>query len=126
MCGLDVTHAAQIMDEDVGRIRAIDNPVAQCVAELLEFFVSYHKDPKWGLDGAPLHDPCTIAWLLEPDMFSGIDCHVAIETQSELTMGMTVVDRYQLTGKPANAHVLLGIDRQRFVDLLTNSLKIWC
>ncbi|MGI2259265.1 pyrimidine-specific ribonucleoside hydrolase RihA [Shewanella sp. GXUN23E] len=125
MCGLDVTHEAQIMEADVARMRAIDNPVAQCVADLLEFFVIYHKDPKWGFDGAPLHDPCTIAWLLQPEMFRGIDCHVAIETRSELTLGMTVVDRFGLTGKPANAHVLLGVDRQRFVDLLADSLRVW-
>ncbi|MBV7314494.1 pyrimidine-specific ribonucleoside hydrolase RihA [Shewanella sp. NIFS-20-20] len=122
MCGLDVTHQAQILADDVARMRAIQNPVAQCVADLLEFFVIYHKDPKWGFDGAPLHDPCTIAWLLQPELFEGRDCHVAIETCSELTLGMTVVDRYQLTGHPANAKVLLGVDRQGFVDLLARSL----
>ncbi len=125
MCGLDVTHKAQIMDEDVARMRAIDNPVAQCVADLLEFFVIYHRDPKWGFDGAPLHDPCTIAWLLKPELFTGQDCYVAIETQSEMTVGMTVVDRYHLTGKPANTHVLFDLQRERFVDLLAESLKAW-
>ncbi|QDF66223.1 pyrimidine-specific ribonucleoside hydrolase RihA [Shewanella sp. SNU WT4] len=122
MCGLDVTHQAQILDADVQRIRAIDNKVAQCVADLLEFFVVYHKDPKWGFDGAPLHDPCTIAWLLEPQLFQGIDCHVAIETSSPLTLGMTVVDRFQITGRKANAKVLLAVDRLGFVDLLARSL----
>ena len=125
MCGLDVTHKAQIMDEDVARMRAIDNPVAQCVADLLEFFVIYHRDPKWGFDGAPLHDPCTIAWLLKPELFTGQDCYVAIETQSEMTVGMTVVDRYHLTGKPANTHVLFDLQRERFVDLLAESLEAW-
>lgn len=125
MCGLDVTHAAQIMDEDVARMRVIDNPVAQCVADLLEFFVIYHRDPKWGFDGAPLHDPCTIAWLLKPEMFTGQDCYVAIETLSELTAGMTVVDRYNLTGKPANTHVLFDVNRQQFVDMLADSLQAW-
>ena len=72
MCGLDVTHEAQIMDEDIERIRAIDNPIALCVAELLDFFIVYHRDPKWGFTGAPLHDPCTIAWLLKPELFQAI------------------------------------------------------
>ncbi|MGL5024396.1 MAG: pyrimidine-specific ribonucleoside hydrolase RihA, partial [Shewanella oncorhynchi] len=74
MCGLDVTHQAQIMDEDIERIRAIQNPIAQCVAELLDFFMIYHRDPKWGFIGAPLHDPCTIAWLLKPELFEAQDC----------------------------------------------------
>ncbi|QYK08568.1 pyrimidine-specific ribonucleoside hydrolase RihA [Shewanella mangrovisoli] len=125
MCGLDVTHQAQIMDEDIERIRAIPNPVAKCVAELLDFFMIYHRDPKWGFVGAPLHDPCTIAWLLNPALFDAQDCWVGIETQSELTLGMTVVDRYQLTGKLANATVLFGIDRQGFVDLLVDSLAAY-
>ncbi|MFM5437920.1 pyrimidine-specific ribonucleoside hydrolase RihA [Aeromonas enteropelogenes] len=123
MCGLDVTHEAQVMDEDIERVRAIANPVAQCVAGLLDFFMIYHRDPKWGFAGAPLHDPCTIAWLLAPELFHGIECRVYIETQGAHTSGMTVVDRYDLTGKPANALVLLGLDRPGFIDLLVTRLR---
>lgn len=123
MCGLDVTHEAQVMDEDIERVRAITNPVAQCVAELLDFFMIYHRDPKWGFAGAPLHDPCTIAWLLAPELFHGVECRVDIETSGEHTVGMTVVDRYGLTGKPANALVLLGLDRAGFIDLLVTRLR---
>ncbi|MFQ2053371.1 pyrimidine-specific ribonucleoside hydrolase RihA [Aeromonas veronii] len=123
MCGLDVTHEAQVMDEDIERVRAITNPVAQCVAGLLDFFMIYHRDPKWGFAGAPLHDPCTIAWLLNPALFHGVECRVDIETRGEHTVGMTVVDRYGLTGKPANALVLLGLDRPGFIDLLVTRLR---
>ncbi|MGH1408694.1 MAG: pyrimidine-specific ribonucleoside hydrolase RihA [Aeromonas sp.] len=123
MCGLDVTHEAQVMDEDIERVRAITNPVAQCVAGLLDFFMIYHRDPKWGFAGAPLHDPCTIAWLLAPELFHGVECRVDIETSGEHTVGMTVVDRYGLTGKPANALVLLGLDRAGFIELLVERLR---
>ncbi|KRV69519.1 hypothetical protein AO721_03170 [Aeromonas veronii] len=123
MCGLDVTHEAQVMDEDIERVRAITNPVAQCVAGLLDFFMIYHRDPKWGFAGAPLHDPCTIAWLLAPELFHGVECRVDIETSGEHTVGMTVVDRYGLTGKPANALVLLGLDRPGFIGLLVTRLR---
>jgi len=123
LCGLDVTHQAQVMDEDIARVRAIPNPVAQCVADLLDFFMIYHRDPKWGFAGAPLHDPCTIAWLLAPALFHGQDCWVGIETQGRHTVGMTVVDRYGLTGKPTNARVLLGLDRVGFIDLLVGRLR---
>ncbi|WP_421266234.1 pyrimidine-specific ribonucleoside hydrolase RihA [Aeromonas veronii] len=123
MCGLDVTHEAQVMDEDIERVRAITNPVAQCVAGLLDFFMIYHRDPKWGFAGAPLHDPCTIAWLLNPALFHGVECRVDIETRGEHTVGMTVVDRYGLSGKPANALVLLGLDRPGFIDLLVTRLR---
>ncbi|MCY9834632.1 pyrimidine-specific ribonucleoside hydrolase RihA [Aeromonas media] len=123
LCGLDVTHQAQVMDEDIARVRAIPNPVAQCVADLLDFFMIYHRDPKWGFAGAPLHDPCTIAWLLAPALFHGQDCWVGIETQGRHTVGMTVVDRYGLTGRAANARVLLGLDRVGFIDLLVGRLR---
>ena len=125
MCGLDVTHEAQIMDEDIERIRAIPNPVAQCVAELLDFFMIYHRDPKWGFTGAPLHDPCTIAWLLKPELFTAQDCWVSVETKGEHTQGMTVVDRYQLTDKAPNATVLFDLDRQGFVDLIVDCLNAY-
>lgn len=59
----------------------------------------YHRNPKWGFEGAPLHDPCTIAWLLKPELFDAQDCYVSIETQGEHTQGMTVVDCYNVTGK---------------------------
>ncbi|HAU4898460.1 pyrimidine-specific ribonucleoside hydrolase RihA [Aeromonas hydrophila] len=123
MCGLDVTHEAQVMDEDIERVRAITNPVAQCVAGLLDFFMIYHRDPKWGFAGAPLHDPCTIAWLLAPALFHGVECRVDIETGGTHTSGMTVVDRYGLSGKAANALVLLGLDRAGFIDLLVTRLR---
>ncbi|WP_309265391.1 pyrimidine-specific ribonucleoside hydrolase RihA [Aeromonas salmonicida] len=125
MCGLDVTHEAQVMDEDIARVRAIANPVARCVAGLLDFFMIYHRDPKWGFAGAPLHDPCTIAWLLAPALFHWVECRVDIETRGEHTVGMTVVDRYGLTGKPANALVLLGLDRPGFIDLLVERLRFF-
>ncbi|TKB49810.1 pyrimidine-specific ribonucleoside hydrolase RihA [Ferrimonas sediminicola] len=123
MCGLEVTHQAQIMDEDIERIRAIDNPIALIVAELLDFFMIYHRDPKWGFTGAPLHDPCTIAWLVAPELFHSRECWVGVETRGEYTQGMTVVDYYQLSGKPANTTVVTGLNREGFVDLLAEKLK---
>ena len=67
MCGLDVTHRAQIMDEDIERIRTIGNPVSDVVADLLDFFMIYHRDPKWGFEGAPLHDPLYCRLAAKPE-----------------------------------------------------------
>lgn len=125
MAGLDVTHKAQIHVEDIERFRHIGNPVSTIVAELLDFFIEYHKDEKWGLVGAPLHDPCTIAWLLNPEMFTTVERWVGVETQGKYTQGMTVVDFYNLTGKKPNATVMLDVDRQAFVDLLAERLAFY-
>lgn len=125
MAGLDVTHKAQIHAEDIERFRAIGNPIATIVAELLDFFMEYHKDEKWGFVGAPLHDPCTIAWLLKPEMFTTVERWVGVETQGKYTQGMTVVDYYVLTGKKPNAEVMVDIDRSMFVDLLAQRLAFY-
>ncbi|MCE9884050.1 pyrimidine-specific ribonucleoside hydrolase RihA [Obesumbacterium proteus] len=118
MAGLDVTHRAQIMSEDIERFRQLGNPVAAVVADLLDFFMEYHKQEKWGFQGAPLHDPCTIAWLINPSMFTCVERWVGVETQGKYTQGMTVVDYYGLTNNAPNTTVMMDIDRQAFVDLL--------
>ena len=125
MAGLDVTHRAQIHGLDIERFRQVGNPVATIVAELLDFFMEYHKDAKWGFTGAPLHDPCTIAWLLKPELFTSVERWVGVETQGKYTQGMTVVDYYFLTGKQPNTTVLLDIVRERFVDLLVVRLAFY-
>lgn len=125
MAGLDVTHRAQIHIEDIEHFRRIGNPISTIVAELLDFFLEYHKDEKWGFVGAPLHDPCTIAWLLKPEMFTTVERWVGVETQGKYTQGMTVVDFYNLTGRKPNATVMLDVDRQAFVDLLAERLAFY-
>ncbi|WP_250190240.1 nucleoside hydrolase, partial [Escherichia coli] len=92
---------------------------------LLDFFLEYHKDEKWGFVGAPLHDPCTIAWLLKPELFTTVERWVGVETQGKYTQGMTVVDYYYLTGNKPNATVMVDVDRQGFVDLLADRLKFY-
>lgn len=119
---LDVTHKALTTQARVDALTACNTPVCDAAASLIGFFERFDEE-KYGTDGAPLHDPCVIAWLLEPDMFTGKDCHVAIETVSELTRGMTVIDWWGVTGKPANAHVLGGIDADRFFALITERLS---
>ena len=125
MAGLDVTHQAQIMAEDIERFRRIGNPVATTVAELLDFFMEYHKTEKWGFQGAPLHDPCTIAWLLKPEIFTTVERWVGVETQGKYTQGMTVVDYYFLTGNRPNTTVMTNINREAFVDLLAERLAFY-
>ena len=123
MAPLNVTHKAQILKPEIAAIDEIKNPVAHAFYGLLNFFELYHEAPKWGFKGAPLHDPCTIAWLINPDMFESKVMNVDVETQGELTKGETVCDYYELTDKPKNTEVLLGIDRDKFIELIRESLK---
>ena len=118
---LDVTHKALTRTDRVGSLRAIGNRTGVAVAEMLEFFERF-DEAKYGSDGGPLHDPCTIAWMIAPDIFNGRPCNVEIETASPLTMGMTVVDWWQVSSRPHNALVIGDLDADRFFALITERL----
>lgn len=119
--GLDVTHQVLSTRERVARIRALDNAVAIATADMLSFF-HRHDTKKYGSEGAPLHDPCTVAWLLKPDLFETKRCNVSIETTSELTMGHTAVDFWHVTDRPHNARWTYAVDADGFYTLLTERL----
>ncbi|MDH3336713.1 MAG: nucleoside hydrolase [Gammaproteobacteria bacterium] len=119
--GLDVTHQVLSTRDRVGRIAALGNPVADATAGMLSFFDRYDTK-KYASKGAPLHDPCTIAWLIRPELFEGKDCNVSIETQSELTLGHTAVDFWHVTERPVNVHWVYSVDAGGFYDLLTERL----
>ncbi len=118
MFGLDVTHKVMTNPARVAAIRALDNPVAQAAAGMLDFF-GKHDSEKYSAQGAPLHDPCTIAWLLKPELFELKPCHIAVETGSELTLGHTAVDFWGVTSNEPNTLWAHGVDEQGFFDLLT-------
>ena len=121
MHGLDVTHKALTTPDRLAAIRAIDTPVGKAVAGMLEFY-DRHDIERYGMPGGPLHDPCVIAWLLEPELFGGRRARVRIDIQSELSMGRTVVDWWGIEGGEPNALVLDEIDADGFYALLTERL----
>ena len=121
MHGLDVTHQALVTPARLEAIRQIGTPLSGTVVELLDFYNVYDQTRR-GRVGAPLHDPCAIAYLLNPELFGGRSCHVAIETRGEHTLGRTVVDWSGRTLHPPNALVINEIDADGFFSLLTERL----
>jgi purine nucleosidase len=121
MIPLDCTHKALITPAWLDRLRAVDTPVARACAGLLAFYNRFDRE-RYGFAGAPLHDPCVIARLLMPELFSGRRCRVAVETGSELTLGQTVVDWWGIGGVPPNALVLTDIDSVEFFELVLKRL----
>ena len=119
--GLDVTHQVIASKDRVSRIKALGNPAAIATAGMLGFF-NRHDSAKYGFDGAPLHDPCTIAWLLRPGLFEGKDCNIEIETESPLTIGHTAIDFWGISGREVNATWVYSVDADGFYDLLTDRL----
>lgn len=118
---LDVTHKALVTAARNDAFRALGTPVGIAVAQMTEFFERFDKE-KYGSEGAPLHDPCVTAWLVRPELFSGRRVNVEIETESELTMGMTVADWWGVTTRAPNALFMGDIDADGFFALLTERL----
>lgn len=121
MCGLDVTHRAQVYREEIEQIRNIGGKVSTMVAELLDYFELFHK--QFGFEGSPLHDPCAVAYIINPDLFETMKCHVDIETSGEFTTGATVADMNDVLKKEKNVDVVLDVDRKAFIELLIKSMK---
>ncbi len=120
--GLDVTHQVLSTPERRDRIRAIDNDAARATAGMLDFY-NRHDSVKYGIKGAPLHDPCTVAYLLQPELFAGKLCNISVETESELTMGNTAVDFWHVTDRPKNATWMHTANADGFYDLLVERLS---
>jgi purine nucleosidase len=118
---LDCTHQALTTRARVEKFRAMKNNTGPATALMLDFFERFDVQ-KYGSDGGPLHDPCVIAWLLKPELFTSRDVNVAIECESELTMGMTIVDWWRVTDRKPNATVCRNINADGFFDMLTERL----
>ena len=118
---LDISHKALTSRAWVDGLRAMNTHVGNVVAGWTDFFERFDT-AKYGTDGAPLHDPCVIGYLLKPELFTGRFINVEIETKSELTLGMTVADWWGVSGRAPNALFLGTIDRDGFFDLLTERL----
>ncbi|MER8380234.1 MULTISPECIES: nucleoside hydrolase [unclassified Mesorhizobium] len=121
MMPLDVTHKALTTAKRTKAFRKLGTRVGTATADMLEFFERFDEE-KYGTDGGPLHDPCVIAYLLKPKLFKGRNCNVSVETASELTMGMTVIDWWGVTKRPKNAMVMRDIDHDAFFALLLERL----
>lgn len=118
---LDVTHMIQSTPDRLAAIKALNSQTGDAVHAMLTFSETFDLQ-KYGWDGAPLHDPTVIAYLLQPGLFEGRHCNVTIETASELTMGMTVVDYWHVSGRSYNANYLRSGDAEGFYALLLERL----
>jgi inosine-uridine nucleoside N-ribohydrolase len=120
MIGLDVTHRAVTGPDVQRRLRAAGS-VGVFVAELVEFFTVYHRQT-YGWEGAPIHDAVAVAHVVRPGLVETKLRNVEIELGSELCRGRTVVDLWQRTDRPANAHVGVNLDSDAFFDLLVERI----
>jgi purine nucleosidase len=121
MVGLDLTHQALATPEVVARIAALDTAPARFVADLFAFFGAAYRRVQ-GFAAPPVHDPCAVAFVIDPDVLTTRRAPLDVETTGALTAGMTVAD---LRGpEPADCHtrVAVTLDQTRFWDLVVDAL----
>lgn len=126
MIPLDCTHKAVTTKARLNRLRAQGGPLMEAFYHLLIFNKKFDEELRSRdghvQDGGPLHDPTVVAYLLKPELFKGRTVNVEIECGSPLTRGMTVIDWWSTTGRPANAQVLTEIDADGYFDLVIERL----
>lgn len=120
--GLDATHQLLADDLVIDRFSKIDNKVSNFVVELLKFFKSTYKS-QFDMDGGPIHDACTILYLLNPEIFELQKTYIQIENQSELTYGTMSVDLNDTYNKETNALFATAVNLDLAWDLMDNTLR---
>lgn len=122
MFGLNVTHQVIATTERVGEIRSLGNAVGEEFARMLEHFAGVYRQ-HYGFDGPAMHDPCTVAWLVQPELFTTENMRVDVETSAGLSYGRTVHDRWGIAKRPTNCAVATGVDADGFFACLTDLLS---
>jgi pyrimidine-specific ribonucleoside hydrolase len=121
MIGLDVTHQAVVPVAVTDRLADLGTQTGRIFADLFRYFAIFHRE-RYDWDGSPIHDAVAIAHLLGLGIVQTSRYRVDVEVASELTRGRTVVDREGISGLPPNADVGIGIDRDRFIQLILDAV----
>jgi purine nucleosidase len=119
--GLDATHQVRSSPARIARIRALGSVAAHAAADLMDFAAALEWNAATG-EGAPLHDPCTLAWLLAPELFVLRPCDIEVEVASPLTLGHTAVEFRPVPGRAPRARWATGADGAGVFELLTQRL----
>lgn len=124
MMGLDLTRQALCYPEIVERMSKIDTKAGKLFVDLMRFFCMTQKRT-FGWEGGPLHDPTTIAYLIDPGCIETKPMHVEVDITGEPSHGRTNCDYFNLTDKVKNAKVAVKLDVEKFWDIVEDSLKLY-
>jgi purine nucleosidase len=122
MVGLDLTHQALATPEVAARIAAVGTGPAAFVGELLDFFGQTYQDAQ-GFDAPPVHDPCAVAYVIDPTVVRAVKVPITVETKGEHTLGMTVADFRAPAPADCRTSAATELDHGRFWDLVVDALE---
>jgi pyrimidine-specific ribonucleoside hydrolase len=124
MVGLNVTQAARLPADRFEELRALDSDVATMVADLLAFYLDFHRE-RYGWESVPLHDALALAHVAAPTLLETESMAVDVETTGEHTLGATVCDRWDVTERESNANVAVDVDTDPFLEWLTDGIATY-
>ncbi|MDX8335175.1 nucleoside hydrolase [Candidatus Cetobacterium colombiensis] len=122
LCPLDVTMKAYVTEKELEEIKSIGGLAAEVAHGAIKTALDFYKE-FYNRNEVPMHDPCTIAYLLKPEIFAGEKVFLGVELKGELTYGETIIDYRDKFGKEKNAFVLNEINREQFIELLKAAIK---
>ncbi|SCG83864.1 ribonucleoside hydrolase 1 [Proteiniborus sp. DW1] len=122
MVPLDATNKSVIHENEMKEIWSIESKISDAVKELLDSNAEFRIKSE-GFKGAIVHDALAVAAVIEPTIIQKENYYVAIETEGKLTYGRTVIDMKKVTGNKPNAEVTLGLDRERFIEMLKEMMN---
>ncbi|MCB5909485.1 uridine-preferring nucleoside hydrolase UriH [Streptomyces pinistramenti] len=122
MVGLDLTHQALATPEVAEKIAAVGTKPATFVLELLDFFREAYRENQ-GFEFPPVHDPCAVAYVIDPDVMTVRKVPVDIELRGGLTLGMTVADFRAPAPADCTTQVAVTLDHERFWNLVVDALE---
>lgn len=125
MAGLNLTHQALVLPDDVARLDGLRNRAGRVFADLMRFFGAYHRE-RYGWEGPPIHDAVAVAWLVRPDLVEGTWMHVVVDTSDGPERGRTIGTEPARVGQgvepPPNAEVGMRVDREALIDMVVEAV----
>lgn len=122
MMGLDVTRKVQVLPEVVERMDKISNKAAEMFVNLMKFFNKSQKEV-FGWDGGPLHDPLTVAYLIDPSVVTLKKMNARIDIRSTDSYGRTNCDYFDYLGYEKNANVAIDVDVEKYWDIVEKGIR---
>ena len=124
MMGLDLTKQASATKEVVEKIKSLNNKASKLFVDLMEFFAASQKNV-YGWSAPPVHDPTTIAYIIDPECIEVKPMFCEIELWSERSYGRTLCDYFGILKKEPNVDVAVKLDFDRFWNLIYENLKLY-
>ena len=124
MMGLDLTRQASATKEVVEKIKSLNNKASKLFVDLMEFFAASQKNV-YGWSAPPVHDPTTIAYIIDPECIEVKPMFCEIELWSEKSYGRTLCDYFGILKKEPNVDVAVKLDFDKFWNLVYENLKLY-